>query len=224
MKKFKIMVIEDEKNLRNLIRDYLLKEGYEVFTASDGDEALEIWKDDFYDILVLDIMMPGTDGYGVLEYIRQTSDVPAIFLTAKRELEDRIKGFEVGADDYLTKPFSMKELVMRIKAILKRTEESKEDITIYGQLAIDSRTMSVKVGQQPVDLTLKEYELLEYLIKNINIPVAREKILDRIWGLDFEGDDRVVDTTIKRLRKKLGSTEDYIKTIRGLGYKFEVGK
>lgn len=218
----KIFVVEDDKNLRNLIRDYLAKEGYEVTTAVDGNDALAQWRHHLADLVVLDVMMPGLDGYEVLEYIREESTVPVIFLTAKGELSDRIQGFETGADDYMTKPFSIKELLMRIKAILKRTEEEKPEIWEYGLIEIHPKNMEVFVGGNRVDLTTREYELLVYLVENAGIPVRRETIIDRIWGLDFDGDDRAVDTAIKRLRKKLDSGEDYIKTIRGIGYKFEV--
>lgn len=218
----RILVVEDDKNLRNLIRDYLTKAGYQVITAQDGKDALSQWRQNLADLVILDVMMPGIDGYEVLEYIREESDVPVIFLTAKGELEDRIQGFETGADDYMTKPFSIKELLMRMRAILKRTEEEKPDVMIQGVLKIDRKTMEVFVEDKRVDLSTREYDLLLYLAENANIPVGRDKIIDRIWGLDFDGDDRAVDTAIKRLRKKLEKGEDYIKTIRGVGYKFEV--
>lgn len=218
----KIFVVEDEENIRNLIEAYLKKEGYFVITAKDGDEAIEKWEENLVDIIIMDIMMPGYDGYEVLEYIRQESKVPVIFLTAKRELEDRIKGFETGADDYLTKPFSMKELVMRTKAILKRTNSIDDNLKDYGDLTIDEEKKEIMVQESIIELSQREYEILLYLVKNQHIPISRERLLDRIWGLDFEGDDRVVDTAIKRLRKKLGKAEGYIKTVRGLGYKFEV--
>ncbi|HAE62228.1 MAG TPA: DNA-binding response regulator [Eubacteriaceae bacterium] len=218
----KIFVVEDEENIRNLIEAYLKKEGYFVITAKDGDEAIEKWEENLVDIIIMDIMMPGYDGYEVLEYIRQESKVPVIFLTAKRELEDRIRGFETGADDYLTKPFSMKELVMRTKAILKRTNSIDDNLKDYGDLAINEEKKEVMVKESIIELSQREYEILLYLVKNQHIPISRERLLDRIWGLDFEGDDRVVDTAIKRLRKKMGKAEGYIKTVRGLGYKFEV--
>jgi DNA-binding response OmpR family regulator len=218
----RILVVEDDKNLRNLIRDYLTKAGYQVITAQDGKDALSQWRQNLADLVILDVMMPGIDGYEVLEYIREESDVPVIFLTAKGELEDRIQGFETGADDYMTKPFSIKELLMRMRAILKRTEEEKPDVLIQGVLKIDRKTMEVFVEDKRVELSTREYDLLLYLAENANIPVGRDKIIDRIWGLDFDGDDRAVDTAIKRLRKKLEKGEDYIKTIRGIGYKFEV--
>jgi DNA-binding response OmpR family regulator len=218
----KIFVVEDEENIRNLIEAYLKKEGYFVITAKDGDEAIEKWEENLVDIIIMDIMMPGYDGYEVLEYIRQESKVPVIFLTAKRELEDKIRGFETGADDYLTKPFSMKELVMRTKAILKRTNSIDDNLKDYGDLAINEEKKEVMVKESIIELSQREYEILLYLVKNQHIPISRERLLDRIWGLDFEGDDRVVDTAIKRLRKKMGKAEGYIKTVRGLGYKFEV--
>ncbi|QSX08478.1 response regulator transcription factor [Alkalibacter rhizosphaerae] len=220
----KIFVVEDDKNLRNLIRDYLVKEGYQVTTAVDGNDALAQWRHHLADLVILDVMMPGLDGYEVLEYIREESSVPVIFLTAKGELSDRIQGFETGADDYMTKPFSIKELLMRIKAILKRTEEEKPEIWKHGLIEIHPRNMEAFVDGNRVDLTTREYDLLIYLVENAGIPVRRETIIDRIWGLDFDGDDRAVDTAIKRLRKKMGRGEDYIKTIRGIGYKFEVEK
>lgn len=218
----RIFLVEDDKNLRNLVRDYLTKEGYEVLTAVDGNDALAKWRHNIADLVILDVMMPGLDGYEVLEYIREESRVPAIFLTAKGELSDRIQGFESGADDYLTKPFSIKELLMRIRAILRRLEEEEPDILSIGVLKINRKTMEVTMGGKPVELTTREYELLSFLVENEGMPVRRETILDRIWGLDFDGDDRAVDTAIKRLRKKLDNGEDYIRTVRGLGYKFEV--
>ncbi|SHE94817.1 response regulator transcription factor [Alkalibacter saccharofermentans] len=218
----KIFVVEDEENLRNLIEAYLVKEGFMVVTAQNGLEAVEKWRDSLADIIIMDIMMPGLDGYEVLDYIRKDSKVPVVFLTAKRELEDKIKGFETGADDYLVKPFSMKELVMRTKAILKRSGNQEDYLQTYGELTIDLIKMEARVSGELIELSRKEYELLAYLAKNINIPISRGKLLDGLWGIDFEGDDRVVDTAIKRLRKKLGAAEGYIKTVRGLGYKFEV--
>lgn len=217
----KIFVVEDDKNLRRLLEDYLKKVGFEVITAQDGNDALKKWRQNLSDLVVLDVMMPGLDGFEVLEYIREESKVPVIFLTARGELADRIQGFETGADDYLTKPFSIKELVMRIRAILKRTEEEKPDVITMGSLRIHRKAMEVFVEEQPVELTTREFDLLLYLVENAGIPVKRETIIDRIWGLDFDGDDRAVDTAIKRLRKKLGQGEDWIKTIRGIGYKFE---
>lgn len=217
----KIFVVEDDKNLRRLLEDYLKKVGFEVITAQDGNDALKKWRQNLADLVVLDVMMPGLDGFEVLEYIREESKVPVIFLTARGELADRIQGFETGADDYLTKPFSIKELVMRIRAILKRTEEEKPDVITMGSLRIHRKAMEVFVEEQPVELTTREFDLLLYLVENAGIPVKRETIIDRIWGLDFDGDDRAVDTAIKRLRKKLGQGEDWIKTIRGIGYKFE---
>lgn len=217
----KIFVVEDDKNLRRLLEDYLKKEGFEVVTAQDGNDALRKWRQNLADLVVLDVMMPGLDGFEVLEYIREESKIPVIFLTARGELADRIQGFETGADDYLTKPFSIKELVMRIRAILKRTEEEKPEILTLGPLRIHRKAMEVYVEEELVDLTTREFDLLVYLVENAGIPVKRETIIDRIWGMDFDGDDRAVDTAIKRLRKKLGSGEDWIKTIRGVGYKFE---
>lgn len=217
----KIFVVEDDKNLRRLLEDYLKKVGFEVITAQDGNDALKKWRQNLADLVVLDVMMPGLDGFEVLEYIREESKVPVIFLTARGELADRIQGFETGADDYLTKPFSIKELVMRIRAILKRTEDEKPDVITLGSLRIHRKAMEVFVEEQPVELTTREFDLLLYLVENAGIPVKRETIIDRIWGLDFDGDDRAVDTAIKRLRKKLGPGEDWIKTIRGIGYKFE---
>lgn len=219
----KIFLAEDDKNLRQLIRDYLTKEGYEVITADDGNDALEKWRHNLADLVILDVMMPGLDGYEVLEYIREESKVPAIFLTAKGEVSDRIQGFETGADDYMTKPFSIKELLMRIRAILRRFEEETPDILAHDLLEINRKSMEVFVDGKRVDLTTREYDLLLFLVENEGIPVRRDTIIDRIWGLDFDGDDRAVDTAIKRLRKKLDKG-DYIKTVRGLGYKFEVLK
>ncbi|NTW72425.1 MAG: response regulator transcription factor [Eubacteriaceae bacterium] len=223
MKNLKIFVVEDEENLRNLIVSYLVKEGFEVHTAEDGREAVSKWRENFADLMILDVMMPYLNGYEVLEHIRASSDVPVIFLTAKREYEDRIKGFETGGDDYLTKPFSMKELVMRVKAILKRTENIQKDHRIIvNELTIDPDSHTAAVSGIKIDLSVREFEILHLLIKNKDIPISREQLLDRLWGIDFEGDLRVVDTAVKRLRRKLLTAQDHIKTVRGLGYKFEV--
>jgi DNA-binding response OmpR family regulator len=176
----KIFVVEDEESLRNLIEAYLVKEGFMVVTAQNGLEAIEKWRDSLADIIILDIMMPGLDGYEVLDYIRKDSKVPVVFLTAKRELEDKIKGFETGADDYLVKPFSMKELVMRAKAILKRSGNQEEYLQTYGELTIDLIKMEARVSGELIELSHKEYELLAYMAKNINIPISRGKLLDRL--------------------------------------------
>lgn len=222
MKGIRILVAEDEDKLREIILKYLKKEGYEGFGAVDGEDALELWAEKQPDCIILDVTMPKMDGFEVLEEIRQTDNVPVIMLTARREENDKIQGFEVGADDYVTKPFSPRELMVRIKALLKRsgiaTTENKIDICGMS-LNSDERQMTIK--NENINLTQKEYEVLSYFINHQKLVLSREQILDRIWGYDYDGDIRVVDTTIKRLRKKMGEKGECIQTVRGMGYKFQ---
>ncbi|MBC3886998.1 response regulator [Acetobacterium paludosum] len=222
MKGIRILVAEDEDKLREVILKYFKKEGYEGFGASDGEEALELWEEKKPDCVILDVMMPKMDGFEVLQEIRQTDNVPVIMLTARREEDDKIQGFEVGADDYVTKPFSPRELMVRIKALLKRSGV----VTVENKLEVcgihfnpEERVMTI--NDETIQLSQKEYDMLIYFINNQKLVLSREQILDRIWGFDYEGDSRVVDTSIKRLRKKLGEKGECIQTIRGLGYKFQ---
>lgn len=221
----RVLIAEDEQNLRNLISRYLENEGYSVYVAKDGDKALDIWYETPVDLAILDVMMPGTDGWGVLTEIREDSDIPVIMLTAKREEEDRLKGFNLGTDDYITKPFSTRELIMRVKALLKRSGRlsQKAQIELPG-ISIDKDSRSVKTSSGTVDLSSREFDLLLYFIDNKGHALTRFNILDRIWGFDYDGDTRVLDTTIKRLRHKLGDCGKCIRTLRGTGYIFEVAE
>lgn len=223
MIKKNILVVEDEIRIRFLIRDYFLKENFNVLEAENGKEALEIFKSNKVDILILDIMMPEMDGLTLLNKIREVSTVPAILLTAKSEEEDKLQGYEIGADDYMTKPFSPKVLVAKVKALLKRSRDELDSSTqSFNGLIINKLSREVKVDDTIVNLSPKEYELLVYLIDNEGIALSRDNILDHVWGLDYYGDIRTVDTNVKRLREKLLDKSNYIITVRGSGYKFEV--
>jgi DNA-binding response OmpR family regulator len=213
--------------MRILLSDYFKREGYIFLEASNGLEALKIFKDTTVDIIILDIMMPFMDGWDVCKNIRKTSQVPIILLTAKAEEDDKLLGYELGADDYVTKPFSPKVLIAKVKALLKRSEpqiEQNESLIEYQGLVIDELSHDVRIDGTSVILTPKEYDLLLFLIINKGIALSRDKILDSVWGIDYYGDARTVDTNIKRLREKLGDKADMITTIRGSGYKFEVKK
>lgn len=225
MNSIRILVAEDEKNIKNLIVRYLEKEGYFVYSCSDGEHALDVWYESSIDLAILDVMMPNIDGWEVLTEIRKESEIPVIMLTAKREESDRLQGFELGTDDYITKPFSPKELVMRVKALLKRTGKlsQKQVITLAG-MSIDNLTKTVKTSLGETKLSAREFELLLYFVDNRGIVLSREQLLDRIWGYEYDGDPRVLDTTMKRLRHKLGDCGSYIKTMRGTGYMFEVNQ
>jgi len=222
MKGIRILVAEDEDKLREIVLKYLKKEGYEGIGAANGEEALDLWAEKQPDCIILDVMMPIMDGFEVLAEIRETDNVPVIMLTARREEDDKIQGFEVGADDYVTKPFSPRELMVRIKALLKRsgiaTAESEHDIC---GINFNSEERLMTINNEIVKLTQKEYEILIYFINHQKIVLSREQILDRIWGFNYEGDMRVVDTTIKRLRKKMEAKGECIQTVRGIGYKFQ---
>lgn len=219
MKSIRILVAEDDKNLRSLLKKYLENEGYSVFSAPDGEAALDIWYDNPFDLAILDVMMPKMNGWEVLGELRKESSLPVILLTAKREEADRLQGFELGTDDYITKPFSTKELLMRVKALLKRSGKLSldEKIEISGMM-IDKTSRTVSMDSIPVSLAPKEFDLLLYLVDNKGHVLTRVQILDRIWGYDYDGDTRVLDTTVKRLRKKLGRSGKIIKTVRGTGY------
>jgi DNA-binding response OmpR family regulator len=218
-----ILIVEDELRIRFLIRDYLLKENFNVFEAENGAIALEIYKKQKIDLILLDIMMPVMDGLTVLEKIREVSTVPVIMLTAKSEEEDKLVGYDYGADDYITKPFSPKVLIAKIKAIFKRSrDELDSSIQNYNGLIINKLSREVKINDEIISLSPKEYELLVYLTDNDGIALSRDTILDNVWGVDYYGDIRTVDTNVKRLREKLLSKSNYIITVRGSGYKFEV--
>ena len=222
-----ILIIEDEIRIRFLLKDYLLSEGFSVIEACDGEEGLMAFKNNNVDLILLDIMMPKIDGLTVLENIRTVSDIPIILLTAKSQEEDKLYGYDIGADDYITKPFSPKILVAKVKALLKRTADLNEDQSStknYNGLTINKLAHEVKVDNVQLSLSPKEYELLVYLSDNIGIALTRDTILDNVWGIDYSGDLRTVDTNIKRLREKLGEKANYIVTVRGSGYKFDVSQ
>ena len=222
-----ILIIEDEIRIRFLLYDYLLSEGFSVIEACDGEEGLMAFKNNNVDLILLDIMMPKIDGLTVLENIRTVSDIPIILLTAKSQEEDKLYGYDIGADDYITKPFSPKILVAKVKALLKRTADLNEDKSStknYNGLTINKLAHEIKVDNVQLSLSPKEYELLVYLSDNIGIALTRDTILDNVWGIDYYGDLRTVDTNIRRLGEKLGEKANYIVTVRGSGYKFDVNQ
>lgn len=216
----KILVVDDERLIRNVIREYLENEKYEVFEAENGFDALRVLETNKVDLIILDIMMPRMDGFETLKEIRKTKDTPVIMLSAMKEEEDKLSGFNLGVDDYITKPFSPKELVARVKAHLKRTN-GKENAYTYKDLKVDYLGRKVTVENKEVNLTPKEYELLTYFIKNKNVALSREQLLNSVWDYDYYGDDRTVDTHVKMLRKSLGKYRDLIRTVREVGYKYE---
>lgn len=221
----RILVADDEARLRKLVKDFLVKEGHDVIEASNGKEALDIfYTDDSIEMMILDVMMPLMDGFEVCKKVRETSSVPVIMLTAKGEESDVLNGYELGADEYVSKPFSPKVLVARVNAVLKRTKEIVTEKTYIsvGGIELDTRTHVVTVDGQIIDLSVKEFELLYYFLSNENIALSRETILNHVWDYDYFGDARTIDTHVKKLRSKLGDKGDYIKTIWGMGYKFEV--
>lgn len=217
-----ILIVEDELRIRFLLRDYLIKDNFNVFEASNGEEGLFMISTQKIDLVLLDIMMPVMDGLTMLEKLREASTVPVILLTAKGEEEDKLQGYDYGADDYITKPFSPKVLMAKVKALLKRTrndiDSSYQD---FNGLTINKLSHEVKVDGKEISLSPKEYELLTYLITNEGIALSRDNILDNVWGLDYYGDIRTVDTNVKRLREKLLDKANLIVTVRGSGYKFE---
>lgn len=220
-----ILLIEDETRIRFLLRDYFLKEGFNIIEACDGDEGINYFINTKVDLVILDIMMPKVDGITVLETIRKVSSVPVILLTAKGQEEDKLFGYEMGADDYMTKPFSPKVLIAKVKALLKRTSEKTfSSLNEYEGLTINKLSHEVKINDEVINLSPKEFELLSYLADNEGIALSRDTILDNVWGLDYYGDLRTVDTNIKRLREKLGEKASYIITVRGSGYRFEAKK
>lgn len=226
MKHYKILVIDDESRMRKLVRDFLTKKGYAVLEAGNGEEAMEIfYEDKEIDLLILDVMMPKMDGWEVCREVRKTSKVPIIMLTAKADERDELHGFELGVDEYVTKPFSPKILVARVEAILRRSNGGNDDDSIHiGDITMDKNAHEVMVDGKLVELSYKEFELLAYFIENQGIALSRERILNNVWNYDYFGDARTIDTHVKKLRSKLGKRGEYIKTIWGMGYKFEVGK
>ena len=221
---YKLLVVDDEPKIREVIKEYAEFNGYEVTEAEDGMSAVGLCKLNEYDLVILDIMMPKLDGFSACKEIKKIQDVPIIMLSARGEEYDKLFGFELGIDDYIVKPFSPKELMARINVILARrnaVSQSKSDVLQFNGLEINMAARTVTVDGQRVELTPKEYELLFYLIEHKNLALSRDKLLSDIWGYDFFGDDRTIDTHIKNLRNNLGPYRDYIVTIRGLGYKFE---
>lgn len=224
MEKIKILIVDDESRMRKLVKDFLGREGYLVREAGDGMEALEI----FYEekdiaLIILDVMMPRMDGWQTCREIRQSSQVPIIMLTARSEEHDELQGFELGVDEYISKPFSPKILVARVEAILRRSHAiGTGDVIDAGGIIIDKSAHQVKIDDTEIDLSFKEFELLAYFVENQGIALSREKILNNVWNYDYFGDARTIDTHVKKLRSKLGDKGNYIKTIWGMGYKFEV--
>ncbi len=219
-----ILIVEDETRIRFLLRDYFAREkNFTIYEAENGLEALNIFKEKKIDLIILDIMMPVMDGLTALKKIREVSTVPVVLLTAKGQEEDKLQGYDYGADDYMTKPFSPNVLVAKVKALLKRTIENVDSSTQeFNGLSINKLSREVKVNGEVLSLSPKEYELLVYLIDNEGVALSRDTILDNVWGLDYYGDIRTVDTNVKRLREKLLDKSNYIVTVRGSGYKFEV--
>lgn len=221
----KILVVDDEVNIRNVIKEYAKFEGYEVEEAGNGMQAVEICKEKDFDIIIMDVMMPKLDGFSAIKEIRKNKNIPVLMLSARGEEYDKLFGFEIGIDDYVVKPFSPKEVMARVAAITSRVKNNsktkKEDKYVFEGLEIDMLGRVVVVDGEKKELTPKEYDLLVYLIKNKNIALSREKLLNEVWGYDFFGEDRTVDTHVKMLRNSIGKYRDKITTIRGMGYKFE---
>ncbi len=219
-----VLIVDDEARMRKLIRDFLVQKGYLVLEATDGEDALQVFEENKNKIglILLDVMMPKLDGWSVLRQIRQNSNVPIIMLTARGEEQDELFGFELGVDEYISKPFSPKILVARVEAILKRSRAIEKQVKDYGGIEIDSDGRTVKVDGKQIELSLREYELLKYLIDNSNIALSRDKILNNVWNYDYYGDSRTIDSHVKKIRHKLGKKGKYIQTMRGIGYKFEI--
>lgn len=223
MERTKILVVDDESRMRKLVKDFLQKNNYEVLEAGDGSEALDIFfEQNDIALIILDVMMPKMDGWQVCREIRNYSKVPIIMLTAKGDEKDELQGFDLGVDEYISKPFSPKILVARVEAILRRSNMAVSDVTDIGGIRIDKAAHQVTIDGQPVDLSYKEFELLAYFVDNQGIALSREKILNNVWNYDYFGDARTIDTHVKKLRSKMGEKGNYIKTIWGMGYKFEV--
>ena len=224
----KILIVDDEKNIRNVIKEYAKFDGFETFEAEDGMQAVEMCRTQDFDLIIMDIMMPKLDGYSAVREIRKTKQIPVIMLSARGEEYDKLFGFELVVDDYVTKPFSPKELLARIRAVMKRSAApapaGDNNVLKFEGLEINMSGREVFVDGKPVSLTPKEYDLLFYLVRNKGIALSREKLLEEVWGYDFYGDDRTVDTHIKMLRNSLGDYRKFIVTLRGMGYKFDAGR
>ncbi|MCI8549915.1 MAG: response regulator transcription factor [Lachnospiraceae bacterium] len=225
MEKLKILVVDDESRMRKLVKDFLVKKDFSVSEAADGEEALELFfSDKGISLIIMDVMMPKMDGYEAVRTIRQYSQVPIIMLTARAEERDELLGFELGVDEYISKPFSPKILVARVEAILRRSLAVKTDSIEVGGILLDKAAHQVSVDGKQVELSFKEFELLSYFVENQGLALSRENILNHVWNYDYFGDARTIDTHVKKLRSKLGKQGEYIKTIWGMGYKFEVEK
>ena len=223
MDKIRILIADDESRMRKLVSDFLIKEGYEVTEASDGNEALDrFYEDKGISLIILDVMMPGVDGFEVCREIRSQSQVPIIMLTAKGDERDELQGFNLGVDEYISKPFSPKILVARVNALLRRSNKLEvEEKLEAGGIVLDKTAHTVTIDGKAVELSFKEFELLTYFMENQSVALSREKILNNVWNYDYFGDARTIDTHVKKLRSKIGDKGDYIKTIWGMGYKFE---
>ena len=223
MEKIKILVVDDEERMQKLLKDFLKMKDYEVLLAGNGEEAIDLFfKEKSIALIILDVMRPKMDGWTALKTIREHSKVPVIMLTARSEENDELKGFDYGADEYISKPFSPKILVARVEALLRRSGVQKEELLEVGGIVIDEAAHSVTVDGKPIELSFKEYELLQYFVENKGIALSREKILNNVWNYDYFGDARTIDTHVKKLRAKLMDKGEYIKTVWGMGYKFEV--
>ena len=225
MDRLKVQVVDDESRMRKLVRDFLVKSNFDVLEAGDGEEALDIfYKEKDIALIILDVMMPKMDGWQVCREIRQYSRVPIIMLTAKSDEKDELQGFDLGVDEYIAKPFSPKILVARVEAILRRTNKlgDASEVKKAGAIVLDKTAHEVKLDGKTIDLSFKEFELLDYFLDNQGIALSRERILNSVWNYDYFGDARTIDTHVKKLRSKLGEHGDYIKTVWGMGYKFEV--
>jgi len=218
-----IMIVDDEARMRKLIKDFLMQKNFKVIEAEDGEIALKVFEEqkNKIDLILLDVMMPKLDGWSVLRKIRQESNIPVIMLTARGEEQDELFGFELGVDEYISKPFSPKILVARVQALLNRCKEKKENKTNYSGILVNYDGRTVSIDGKEIELSLREYELLIYLLENEKIALSRENILNNVWNYDYYGDSRTIDSHIKKIRHKLGKKGKYIKTIRGVGYKFE---
>ena len=219
-----ILIVDDESRIRKLIKDFIEQEEYSVIEAADGEEAVEQFEANINKIklVILDVMMPKQDGWSALRQIRQISNVPVIMLTARSEEQDELFGYELGVDEYVSKPFSPKILIAKIKAILQRTSPKEVEKKNYDGIEIDTEGRNITVDGKQIELSLREYELLKYLLDNENIALSRDKILNNVWNYDYYGDSRTIDSHIKKIRHKLGKKGKYIKTMRGVGYKFEI--
>ena len=224
MEQLKILVVDDESRMRKLVKDFLVRKNYQVLEAGNGEEAMDIFfENKDIGLILLDVMMPKMDGWEVCKEVRQYSKVPIIMLTAKSDERDELLGYELGIDEYITKPFSPKILVARVEAVLRRTNSlSQEDVLQAGGISLNINAHQVKVDGKEIELSFKEFELLHYFVMNQGVALSREKILNNVWNYDYFGDARTIDTHVKKLRSKLGDRGDYIKTIWGMGYKFEV--